>query len=551
MNRRSFLKKAPIAAGAPLMLNGLSLQAMAEQSPLQRLAASSTNDRVLVIIQLHGGNDGLNALIPINQYGRYYDLRPNIAIADKGNRGVIPLDSTLPDEQQIGLHPDMLGMKELYDQGLMSIVQSVAYDNMNGSHFRSRDIWFMGGDYDEYIDSGWIGRYLDQLFPGYPDSYPNEEMPDPLGIEIGNSVSLGFHRDNGIPTSIAISNPQQFYNLINSVGVEPPESVADTYYGHELQWILDIEQKSNQYAGRLRELYERGSNSGVQYPEKYPLSAPANSLRNGLAPQLQMIARLLSGGIQTKVFLARIGGFDTHASQVEEYDASMGIHAALLYHISEAMKAFQADLRGLGLENRVMTVTMSEFGRRAKSNGSYGTDHGTAAPMFVFGRNVKPVVVCTNPDLNDLNRNNLKHHFDYRQVFGSLIQDWMQADDATIERTNFADFITPESKIELVGDPITSVDAIQFKNERYYLKPCSPNPANGLTQVTYRINAREWVMVELIDTMGNQLKVLVNEEQIAGEYSLTLDVSGLKTGTYIVQAKTSGWQDTTKLIVVR
>jgi len=512
MNRRSFLKKAPIAAGAPLMLNGLSLQAMAEQSPLQRLAASSNNDRVLVIIQLHGGNDGLNALIPINQYGRYYDLRPNIAIADKGKRGVIPLDSTLSDEQQLGLHPDMLGMKDLYDQGLMSIVQSVAYDNINGSHFRSRDIWFMGGDYDEYTDSGWIGRYLDQLFPGYPDSYPNEEMPDPLGIEIGNSVSLGFHRDNGIPTSIAISNPQQFYNLINSVGVDPPESVADTYYGHELQWILDIEQKSNQYAGRLRELYERGGNSGVQYPEKYPLNAPANSLRNGLAPQLQMIARLLSGGIQTKVFLARIGGFDTHASQVEEYDASMGVHAALLYHISEAMKAFQADLRALGLENRVMTVTMSEFGRRAKSNGSYGTDHGTAAPMFVFGRNVKPGVVGTNPDLNDLNRNNLKHQFDYRQVFGSLIQDWMQADDATIERTKFADFITPESKIELVGDPITSVDAIQFMNERYYLKPCSPNPADGLTQITYRINAREWVMVELIDTMGNQLKVLANEE---------------------------------------
>lgn len=255
MNRRSFLKKAPLAAGAPLLLNGLSVRALAEQGPLQRLAASSANDRVLVIIQLHGGNDGLNALIPINQYGRYYDLRPNIAIADKGKRGVIPLDSTLPDEQQLGLHPDMLGMKELYDQGLLSIVQSVAYENINGSHFRSRDIWFMGGDYDEYTDSGWIGRYLDQLFPGYPESYPNEGMPDPLGIEIGNSVSLGFHRDNGIPTSIAISNPQQFYNLINSVGVDPPESVADTYYGHELQWILDIEQKSNQYAGRLRELY--------------------------------------------------------------------------------------------------------------------------------------------------------------------------------------------------------------------------------------------------------------------------------------------------------
>ncbi|MEQ9440588.1 MAG: DUF1501 domain-containing protein [Cyclobacteriaceae bacterium] len=552
MNRRSFLKKTPLVAGAPLLFNGLSVRALAEQGALQQLAAGSTTDRVLVIIQLHGGNDGLNALIPIDQYSRYYDLRPNIAIADKGNRGIIPLDSTLPDEQLLGLHPDMLGMKELYDQGQMAVVQSVAYDNINGSHFRSRDIWFTGGDYDEYIDSGWMGRYLDQLYPNYPIQYPNESMPDPLGIEIGNSVSLAFHRDNGIPTSIAINNPQQFYDLINSVGVDPPESVADTFYGHELQWILDIEKKSNQYAGRLRELYEKGSNSaGVQYPEKYPLSAPAKSVRNGLAPQLKMIARLLSGGIQTKIFLARIGGFDTHASQVESHDASMGVHAALLYHISEAMKAFQADLKYLGLDNRVMTVTMSEFGRRARANGSYGTDHGTAAPMFVFGRNVKPGVVGKNPDLNDLNRDNLKHQFDYRQVFGSLVQDWMQGDSATMERTGFNEFVTPENKIILVGDPITSVDSIQFAKQRYYLKPCAPNPAQGLTQIEYRINAREWVILEVLDTMGNLVQSVVNKEQTAGDYTQTVDVSNWKVGTYLVRIKTTGWQESTKLMIAK
>nr|WKN36365.1 DUF1501 domain-containing protein [Tunicatimonas sp. TK19036] len=551
MNRRSFLKKAPVAASTPLLLNGLSLRALAEQSPIQQLAASSANDRVLVIIQLHGGNDGLNALIPINQYSRYYDLRPNIAIADKGSRGIIQLDNTLADEQQLGLHPDMLGMKELYDEGQMAIVQSVAYDNINGSHFRSRDIWFMGGDYDEYMDSAWMGRYLDQLFPGYPNQYPNDGMPDPLGIEIGNSVSLAFHRDNGIPTSIAINNPEQFYNLINSVGVDPPESVADTYYGHELQWILDIEKKSNQYAGRLRELYEKGRNSaGVQYPEKYPLNAPAQSVRNGLAPQLKMIARLLSGGIKTKIFLARIGGFDTHASQVEAHDASMGVHAALLYHISEAMKAFQADLKNLGLDNRVMTVTMSEFGRRAKSNGSYGTDHGTAAPMFVFGRNVKPSVVGANPDLSNLNRNNLRHQFDYRQVFGSLVQDWMLADSAALDRTGFNEFLTPEKKITLVGDPVTSVDSIEFARQRYYLRPCSPNPAEGLTQIQYRINAREWVQLEVLNSMGNTIQTIVNQTQTAGEYTKTIDVTDWPTGAYIVSIKTTGWQETTKLIVV-
>lgn len=536
-------------AGAPMILNGIALRSFAQQGALQQIAAASTNDRVLVIIQLHGGNDGLNTLIPINQYGRYYDLRPNIAIADKGGRGYLTLDSTLADEQQLGLHPDMHGLKELYDEGQLAIVQSVAYDNFNKSHFRSRDIWFMGGDSDEDIDSGWMGRYLDQLYPGYPNNYPNETMPDPLGVEIGNSVSLAFHRDNGIPTSVSINNPRQFYDLISSVGVDPPDSVADTYYGHELQWILDIEEKSNQYAGRLREIYEKGTNSGVQYPERYPFNAPDNSLRNELAPQLKMIARLLSGGIQTKIFLARIGGFDTHAAQVEAHDASMGTHAARLYHISEAMKAFQSDLKLLGLDNRVMTVTMSEFGRRAKSNDSYGTDHGTAAPMLVFGQHVKPGVIGNTPDLYDMNGNNIKHQYDYRQVFGSLLQDWMQADATTLERARFDEFITEENKITLVGDPLTSVAHEQFKQQRYFLKPCMPNPAQGLTRITFRINDRERVLLELLSMEGNVVQLLVDEQLAPGKHTHTVDVSGINSGTYLIRLTTTGWQDVSKLVV--
>ena len=134
--------------------------------------------------------------------------------------------------------------------------------------------------------------------PVIPKPYPSEAMPDPLGIEIGNSVSLAFHRANGIPAAISISNPDQFYDLINSVGVDPPESIANSHYGKELRWILDIEEKSNQYAGRLKDLYEKGSNSSsVIYPEKYPYNAPISQTKNRLAGQLRMIARLLSGGV--------------------------------------------------------------------------------------------------------------------------------------------------------------------------------------------------------------------------------------------------------------
>jgi len=548
MKRRSFLKNISRTVGGGLALNGLPLSVMARTGEMQRLAASAQNDRVLVIIQLHGGNDGLNTLIPINHYSQYYNIRPNIAITDHGKRPYIPLDSTLPEEQLAGLHPDMVGIKELYDRGRVGIVQGVSYENMNGSHFRSRDIWFMGGSYDEYLGSGWMGRYLDHLYPGYPDAYPTQEMQDPLGLEIGNAVSLAFHRANGIPTAVSVNNPQQFYNLINSVGVDPPASVADTHYGHELQWIMDIEKKSNQYAGRLREVYEKGQNSDVQYPEKYPYNAPKRSVNNPLAPQLKMIARLLSGGCQTKIFLARIGGFDTHASQVEDYDASMGTHAALLYHLSEGVKAFQNDLLRLGLEERVLTVTMSEFGRRAASNGSWGTDHGTSAPMFIFGSAAKAGITGTNPDLYDLDRNNLRMQHDYRQVFGAIVQDWFEAAPEAVQKTRFEDFVLADQKLDIIGNPVLSTKDT-FVNSRFFLSDCFPNPASSLTSFSFRINQKALVKIQLINAQGKVVKNILRGVRNPGEEQLTVDVSELTPGIYHLLMQSGSFKSNKPLMI--
>ncbi|MDF9797656.1 uncharacterized protein (DUF1501 family) [Catalinimonas alkaloidigena] len=549
MKRRKFLKNLS-ASGAAFMLNGMPFKVMAQSGEMQRLASSANNDRVLVIIQMHGGNDGLNTIIPINQYSQYYNLRPNIAIPDHGKRRYITLDSTLSEEKQAGIHPDMLGIKELYDQGKVGIVQGVAYENLNASHFRSRDIWFMGGDYDEYIGSGWMGRYLDDIYPGYPDAYPSADMPDPLGLEIGNAVSLAFHRANGIPTAVSVSNPEQFYNLITSVGGEPPESVADTHYGHELQWIMDIEKKSNQYAGRLKEVFAKGTNSpSVRYPETYPYNAPKNSLNNSLAPQLKMIARLLSGGCKTKIFLARIGGFDTHASQVESYDATMGVHAARLYHLSEAVKAFQNDLKGLGLEDRVLTTTMSEFGRRAASNGSWGTDHGTSAPMLIFGNHVKPGITGTNPDLYDLDRNNLRMQHDYRQVFGAIVQDWFEASPEAIQKTRFEDFVWNDQKLSLIGNPVLGVED-NFISDRYYLEHCTPNPASSITQVRFRINIHSLVELKLLNQQGRIVKKILREKKAPGEYKLYVDVSALPKGVYHLILQAGSFKNAKTLMVM-
>src|SRR5690606_6660669 len=210
----------------------------------------------------------------------------------------------------------------------------------------------------------------------------------------------------------------------------PPEHLRDSRYFDELNWILSLEDKSKDYAQRLAEVYEAGSKiSGYKnYPEKYPFNAPRGSTVNSLTPQLQIIARLLSGGCKTKVFLVRIGGFDTHADQVEKYDPTMGSHAALMYHVSASMKAFQDDLRARGLEDRVLTITTSEFSRRVNSNGSYGTDHGTAGPMFIFGKGVRPGVIGDAFQTN-ASGTNLAMQYDYRVVYANILRDWMLVDD--------------------------------------------------------------------------------------------------------------------------
>lgn len=548
MKRRSFIKKLPALAAAPWMLNGIPLTALGANGEIQRLSQQAAGDRVLVIIQLHGGNDGLNTLIPLDQYAGYYNLRPNIAIPDRGLRQSLLLDSSLGDAQQIGLHPDASGFKDLYERARMAAIQSVGYENFNGSHFRSRDIWFMGGDSDEYFGSGWVGRYLDDEFPGFPEQHPNAGMPDPPGLELGNTVSLGFHRDNGIPMGIAIDNPEQFYNLITSVGIEPPESVENTYYGQELKWIIDIETKSNQYAPRLREVFERGSNAeSVNYPTIYPFNAPSGALRNGLSNQLRLIARLLAGGIQTKVFLARIGGFDTHAFQVEDYDPTMGIHAALLYHLSESINAFQKDLRALGLEDRVLTLTMSEFGRRAASNGSYGSDHGKAAPMFVFGKQVNPGVYGQNPDLQNLDRGNVPMQFDYRQVFASVLMDWMGASEQAMASSRFGEFIN--TRLPIIGETVTSRE--EFFTERNYLKSCFPNPVKQAANFEYRINETSHVKLSLYTTGGQKIRIMHEGTEAPGVHTLRHDLSDLPNGAYLYRLETERFQRTKKLMIQR
>ncbi len=537
-------------------------------NPLSRLARLSNNGRVLIILQMHGGNDGLNTLIPVEQYDTYYSRRANIAIPAKNSlRKYIPLDSTLPSDAQVGLHPDMLAVKGMYDSGRVAFVQGVSYKNNNGSHFRGRDIWFMGGGADDYYPSGWVGRYLQKEFEElgqYPEDFPNDEMLDPLGIEMGSDVSLIFHQQGNIPTSISLNDPEGFAELVNTLqGFQdtevdprgrPPAIIENTAYGKELNWILGLEQKSDDYAQRLYDVFQAGGETSVTYPEVYPFNAPSGSKRNGLSGQLKLVAQLLAGGCQTKVFMVKIGGFDTHAEQTTSYDPTMGSHAALMYHISSAMKAFQDDLKSRSLEDRVLTVSTSEFGRRVHSNGSYGTDHGTGGPIMIFGRAAVPGVVGKVPDMT---KDNIEMQYDYRQVYANLLLDWMEVDkDIITNDIFFGNFIDGPREEGGNYEPLPLATSVitgneDFLSQRYALDQCYPNPAKTVTNIRFKVNHELPVVIDLFDSRGNRVRNLLNTSFAPGSHSVQVQISDLKPGMYIYQMKAGGFKDSKKMIVTK
>lgn len=565
MKRRNFLKNAGFAAGIPIAFQGMPIKVLGSHQNVQKLAAQSDNDRVIIMLQLHGGNDGLNTVIPLSNYDEYYSRRANIAIPYKvGNRTLIPLDSTIAAEDQVGLHPDMHDFKYLYDVGRAAVFQGVSYENNNGSHFRGRDIWFMGGDSDEYLSSGWIGRYLGKEYEPltYPQDFPTTEMPDPLALEIGNDLSLLFHQEGNIPTSISLgSNPNNVADLINQLegfvdeGIDPrgnpPAFLNNSPYGQEMDWILGLEDKSETYIKRLAEIYDSASETSVTYPESYPFNSPAGAKRNPLSNQLKLVARLLAGGVKTKVFLVKMGGFDTHASQVEDYDPTMGLHGALLYHISSAMRAFQSDLRSRGMEDRALTLTMSEFGRRVASNGSYGTDHGTGGPILMFGLGVKQGIYGTVPDVS---QNNVGLQFDYRQIYSNILHDWMGVDKEVISNDiffrNFIDGTNPAGgnyePMDLIKEVVLGEK--DFIKSKYQIESLYPNPASNYTQVKIAVNNYQDVKVQLIDMNGVVVSEF-NRNVPPGTHTFSFMLDGVSPGFYFIKAKSELLDDTKRLII--
>lgn len=550
MKRRNFLKIFPAASVTPFVVNGHSLRPFANSKMARILSAcEGVEDRVLVLIQLKGGNDGINALIPLNQYDTYANLRPSIKIPETS---LVNLDTTLGNNEQIGLHPSLQSLKAMYDQGNAAIVQGAGYQNMNQSHFKGTDLWLSGGDStsaNSSIPSGWMGRSLQAFFPDITGA-PTAEMPDPLGIQIGDSnPSLGFHTETEHQNVINLSGQDAsgFYSLILTIGGAPILNVPDTHQGEELAYIMGVEQSTSLYAQRISQVFNAGSNAVNSYPTDAVLG-----------DQLKTIARLIKGGCKTKIYLCQLGGFDTHSAQILNGMPLTGDHANLLKALADSVKAFLDDLEGLGLADRVVACTFSEFGRCARENGSDGTDHGTLAPMFIFGKNVDAGVQGTNVNLSNLTDDNqlqgVQH--DYRQVFATLLQDWLGAGTDVLVQAMFEGY-TKLSVVDSVA--VVTPDCYLPQTVGVFDVPgpaaalsVFPNPAAVAAEVTMQ-SASAFDARLTLHSLGGGLVTALNVQVEPGANLFYLDVASLPAAPYFVRLenKRTGTATVTKLSVAR
>lgn len=422
--RRRFLRTSLLGAAAswtlPVFLEKtfFALDALAADSLTQ--VTTGKDGTILVVLQMAGGNDGLNMVTPFAD-DAYHRARPKLAL---------PADKILRLNSYAGLNPKLPGLKSLFDDGHLAVIQGVGYPNPNRSHFRSTEIWQTASDADRTEREGWLGRYFDNCCAG----------ADPtVGVAIGSETPQAFTART--PTGVVFSRPEQFrfkssrprggaksdeeafYRQLlqpndeatlaapegGSIGAIAGENASDLSTADFLQrTALDAQISSD----KILEIARR-SKSSVPYP------------RGQLANSLSLIARMIGGGLTTRVYYASQGGFDTHAAQ-------LGAHDRLMTELNDALTAFVADLKAQGNFERVLLLTFSEFGRRVVENANGGTDHGAAAPMFALGGKVKPGLFGKYPSLTDLDHGDLKFNTDFRSVYASALENWLGAPSAAV-----------------------------------------------------------------------------------------------------------------------
>jgi uncharacterized protein (DUF1501 family) len=428
--RRKFLRTSMLGAAAtwtlPVFLEKtfLALDAMAADALTQTVTGK--DGTILVVVQMAGGNDGLNTVVPYAD-DAYYRARPRLGL---------PADKILKVDNYCGLNGKLTGLKSLFDEGHLAIVGGVGYPNPNRSHFRSTEIWQTASDADCNEAHGWLGRYFDNCCSG----------ADPtVGVAIGDEMPQAFSAKT--PTGVTFSRPEQFLWRLSEPG--------NGYRSTEENFFRQLNGSDEENAPAATDGASIGALSGktksdlstMDFLQRTALDAQLSSDKilaiarkykssvsypqGHLGSSLNIIARMIAGGLPTRVYYASLGGFETHAGQ-------MNAHERLMGELNDAVSAFVTDLKQQGNFARVLLMTFSEFGRRVAENANGGTDHGTAAPMFVLGGKVRPGLFGRHPSLSDLDHGDLKFNTDFRSVYGTVLEHWLKAPSQVVLGRKFS-----------------------------------------------------------------------------------------------------------------
>lgn len=386
-SRRTFIKQSALATAGTMLLPNF-LKAF-ELNPIIQQSG-----KILVVIQLSGGNDGLNTIIPYTN-DLYYQYRPQLALSK---------EKVLKANDHLGFHPSLSKLNELYDQGYLAVLNNVGYPNPDRSHFRSMDIWHTASDSTEYLNTGWIGRYLDSSCKDCHVAHQAIEIDDTLSLALkGESIK-----------GLAVKNPKKLYQILHNeffqrVSKNTPQESSDPAL-HYLYKTLAETTSSADYIYDKSKVYK----SSGTYPN------------NEFAGQLKTVAELINSGIETKVYYVSLSGFDTHVRQ-------QPVHERLLNVYAESVHAFITDLEKNNRFQDVMVLTFSEFGRRVAQNGSNGTDHGTANNLFIISKNLKQKgFINETPDLSKLDDGDLIHQIDFRGVYATVLNKWLNANHSQV-----------------------------------------------------------------------------------------------------------------------
>ncbi|MEM9835418.1 MAG: DUF1501 domain-containing protein [Bacteroidota bacterium] len=506
--RRSFLRNLGLVGTAGMMINKLPVAAFGSNSLAKALTTTNT-DRILVMIRLKGGNDGLNTIIPLHDFGRYQTLRPDVHI---------PEAETTPISGSLAINNQLLPLQNLWDSGKMKVINNVGYPDQNLSHFRSSDIWATTSDAEVVVPSGWLGRYIEGEFPDFLIDPP----ATPPAVQIGGTGNLVFNNSDNFNYAIATDNPAQLYEIAQTGQLYDVADVPDCTYGEQLSYLRSVANTTFRYAGVLNAAYEAGANDNT-----------AEYVNDRLGDQLALIARLIRGGLETQLYMVELDGFDTHANQPD-------FHAYLLNSLATNTAAFFTDLAVGGQDDRVLAMTISEFGRRPEQNGSRGTDHGSAAPLFVFGNGLNGNGILGGiPDLQDLDQyGNIRHTVDYRSVYATIMNYWLCLDTNVVN--------------ELLGNDFERVDGMGLFCETV---SSTSNPARatdinlqaylsgGQMVVSYDLPNTGNVLLRMHDSLGRVVSSPFNGRQYVGPQTMRLPLSAINwaAGVYIVSVETGGY----------